>query len=378
MKTWISLNMTPGVGPRVATKLLEAFGSPAAVFDATRRELEALRVKPETVESIIRKESHDRAEVELERVRLLGGDILTLDDGTYPELLREIADPPIVLYVRGSWRECFDAPCIAVVGSRKCSTYGENAAEMLGRDLAANGLCVVSGLARGIDTAAHRGTISVRGRTVAVLGTGLDSTYPRDNIRLTSEIIDAGGAIVTQFPFGTPPLKDNFPYRNRIISGLSFGTVLVEATERSGSLITARLAMEQNREVLAVPGNITSRNSFGTNYLIKSGAKLVQHWQDVVAELPADIAGRILPPKMDLDSMGTDRRVSVAPPDGVSAETRLVWKALAPDCERGIDELVESTGLEVRAVMSALMQLELIGAIRAHPGSRYSVTATSG
>jgi DNA processing protein len=293
MKEWIALNMTPGVGPRVATKLLERFGSPDGVFHARRAELESLRVKPATIESIIKREFEDAAEKELERVKSAGGDILILDDGSYPEMLREIADPPITLYVRGEWQACFEQPCVAVIGSRQCSTYGANAAEMLSRDLASRGVCVVSGLARGIDTAAHKGAIAGKGKTVAVLGTGLDTVYPKENARFVNEILDAGGAIVTQFPLGTPPLKDNFPYRNRIISGLSLGVLIIEASERSGSLITARLATEQNREVMAVPGNITSRNSFGTNYLIKAGAKLVQQWQDVVAELPAEIGAKI-------------------------------------------------------------------------------------
>ncbi|MEO6589043.1 MAG: DNA-processing protein DprA, partial [Pyrinomonadaceae bacterium] len=154
MKTWISLNMTPGVGPRKATQLLERFGSAENVFHARRTELESLRLKPETIESIIKREFHDKAEKELSKVKESGGDVLILDDGSYPYLLREIDDPPITLYVRGAWQKCFDAPCIAVVGSRRCSTYGENASEMLSRDLAANGVCIISGLARGIDSAA--------------------------------------------------------------------------------------------------------------------------------------------------------------------------------------------------------------------------------
>ncbi len=299
MIDWIALNMTPGVGPRAATMLLERFGSADAVFHARRTELEALRLKPETIDSIIKREFYDRAANELERVKELGGDILILDDGSYPALLREIDDPPPVLYVRGDWQSCFDQPCIGVIGSRKCSTYGENASEMLSRDLASRGITVVSGLARGIDTAGHRGAIRGQGKTVAVMGTGLDSVYPKENNGLVREIIAAGGCVVTQFPLGTPPIPENFPYRNRIISGLSHGVVIIEASERSGSLITARLAMEQNREVMAVPGNITSRNSFGTNYLIKTGAKLVQQWQDIVAEMPSEISAAILPPKID-------------------------------------------------------------------------------
>src|SRR6059036_182953 len=297
MKDWIALNMTPGVGPRVTARLLEHFGSAEAIFDAPRRELALLRLTPESIESIANRELHARAEGEIERVRKLGGDILVLDDGVYPSLLRETYDPPVVLYVKGAWSECLEAPCVALVGSRRCSTYGQNVALSLARDLASRGVTVVSGLARGIDAAAHRGALEAGGRTVGVLGTGLDEVYPRDHRRLAAEILERGGALVTQFPLGTPPVAENFPYRNRIISGLSLGVVVVEAAENSGSLITARLAIEQNREVWAVPGNITSRNSFVTNYLIKgAGAKLVQQWQDIAAELPPQIAAKLLPP----------------------------------------------------------------------------------
>src|SRR5829696_2176185 len=179
MKEWISLNMTPGIGPRAATKLLERFGSAESVFHATRSELESLRLKPETILSIIKREFHEKAEEELQKTREIGGDVLILDDGSYPYLLREIADPPITLYVKGDWQACFDAPCVAVVGSRRCSTYGENASLMLARDLAEKGICIVSGLARGIDSAAHKGAIEAKGKTIAVLGTGIDSVYPK-------------------------------------------------------------------------------------------------------------------------------------------------------------------------------------------------------
>src|SRR5438105_6144019 len=297
MKDWIALNMTPGVGPRITSRLLEHFGSAEAIFDAPRRELALLRLTPESIESIANRELHARAEQEIDRVRKLGGDILVLDDGVYPSLLRETYDPPVTLYVKGAWSECLERPCVAIVGSRRCSTYGQNAALMLSRELAQRGVTIISGLARGIDAAAHRGALEAGGRTVAVMGTGLDQIYPRDHRKLADEILNRGGAMVTQFPLSTPPVSENFPYRNRVISGLSLGVLVVEAAENSGSLITARLAMEQNREVVAVPGNITSRNSFGTNYLIKgAGANLVQQWQDVASELPPQIAARLLPP----------------------------------------------------------------------------------
>ena len=372
MIDWLALNMTPGVGPRAATKLLERFGSADSVFHARRDELESLRLGPETIENIMARSFHERASGELDRVKQIGGDVLILDDGSYPSLLREIDDPPPVLYVKGDWQACFEQPGVGVVGSRNCSTYGENASEMLARDLASRGICIVSGLARGIDTAAHRGAIRGKGRTIAVLGTGLDSVYPRENAKLVREVLDNGGALVTQFPLGTPPIGENFPYRNRIISGLSLGILIVEASERSGSLITARLASEQNREVMAVPGNITSGNSFGTNYLIKSGAKLVQQWQDVVAELPSDISAAILPPKIEEDRAETAvRQPELIPADMTGNETQ-VWSLLTPDGSTHIDMLLESTGLSFGDLNAALVALDIRDLIRVLPGKHYA------
>ncbi len=371
MKTWISLNMTPGIGPRKATQLLERFGSADNVFHALRSELEQLKLKPETIQSILKKEFHAKAEEELNKVKNLGGDILILDDGSYPNLLREIADPPITLYVKGNWQECFEMPAVGVVGSRRCSTYGRNASEMLGRDLAEHGVCIVSGFARGIDSEAHKGAIAGRGKTIAVFGTGIDKIYPKENQKLADEILASGGAIVSQFPLGTPPLRDNFPYRNRIISGLSLGVLLIEASERSGSLITARLATEQNREVFAVPGNITSKTSFGTNYLIKSGAKLVQQWQDVVAEFPAEIAAGILPPKIDEKAEEQPNTASDLPP-GLSMNEKKIYENLKADENKHIDVLLEESKLSFGELNSALVSLDLKDLILVLPGNNYA------
>jgi len=372
MLAWIALNMTPGIGPRAATVLLERFGSAEAVFHASRSQLESLRMDAQTVDAILAKSFDERAKREFDEVKKLGGDILVLDDGSYPDILREIADPPPVLYVKGDWQACFDQPSIGVVGSRSCSTYGENASEMLARDLASRGITITSGLARGIDTAAHRGAMRASGRTIAVMGTGLDSVYPRENNGTVREILAKGGCLVTQFPLGTPPLKENFPYRNRIISGLSLGILVVEASERSGSLITARLAVEQDREVMAVPGNITSGNSFGTNYLIKSGAKLVQQWQDIVAELPAEIAAKILPPKTDdRKQREKSQNENYIPPD-LSPNETTVYKALSLDDATHIDTLVESCGLSFGDLNSALVSLDIRDLIRVLPGKCYA------
>jgi DNA processing protein len=373
MRDWVALNMTPGIGPRAAAKLLERFGSAEAVYRATRAELEGVRLLPEAVDSIIARDMYEKAEGEIDNVRKLGGDILVLDDGVYPALLREIYDPPITLYVKGAWSECLEQPCIAIVGSRKCSTYGQNAASMLARDLAQRGVTIVSGFARGIDAAAHRGAIEGRGRTVAVIGTGLDEVYPRDHKKLADEILDAGGAIVTQFPLTTPPVSENFPYRNRIISGLSLGVIVVEAAESSGSLITARLAIEQNREVFAVPGNITSRNSFGTNYLIKgAGAKLIQQWQDVAAELPPQIAARILPPPLS-EKKGEKKEKSLADqlslvPRGLTGFEQSVFRLLSADNPAHIDALLDQSRLTIPDLTAALLTLEMRDLVRALPG----------
>ena len=370
IRDWVELNMTPGIGPRAAAKLLERFGSAEAVFSATRTELEQLRLAPEAIDTIIGRKLRFTAEAEIAAVRKLGGDVLLLDDGVYPSSLREIYDPPIVLYVKGAWSECLDQPCIGVVGSRRCSTYGQNSALMLARDLAQRGMTVVSGFARGIDAAAHRGALEAGGRTVAVLGTGIDELYPRDHKKLAEEILAQGGALVSQFPLGTPPVSENFPYRNRIISGLSLGVVVVEAAENSGSLITARLAMEQNREVFAVPGNITSRNSFGTNYLIKgAGAKLVQQWQDIATEMPPQLAAKLLPPPVSekrAQQSLADRLVLV--PEGLSQTEASVFRLLSPDSPAHVDWLVDKSKLPIPELTAALLALEMREIVRALPG----------
>ena len=370
IRDWVELNMTPGIGPRAAAKLLERFGSAEGVYSATRAELEHLRLAPDSVDSLIARDLQAAAEAEIQAVRKLGGDILLLDDGVYPSSLREIYDPPIVLYVKGAWSDCLDQPCLGVVGSRRCSTYGQNSALMLARDLAQRGVTIVSGFARGIDAAAHRGALEAGGRTVAVLGTGIDEVYPRDHKALAGEILERGGALVSQFPLGTPPVSENFPYRNRIISGLSLGIVVVEAAENSGSLITARLAIEQNREVFAVPGNITSRNSFGTNYLIKgAGAKLVQQWQDIATELPPQIAARLLPPpfgERKKEKSLADRLEFV--PQGLSRTEASVFRLLTPDSASHIDSLVDKSKLPISDLTAALLALEMRELIRALPG----------
>ncbi len=370
MYEWIELNMTTGIGPRVAARLLERFGSAERCLQALRAELEPLKLPPETIESIVKRDKREAAREELEKVRAMGGDVLVVDDGNYPTLLREIADPPITLYVRGNWEACLNAACVALVGSRACTVYGVNTSQMLGRDLAQRGVTIISGLARGIDAAAHRGALEAGGKTVAVMGTGLDDIYPREHRKLADEILEKGGALVTEFPLQTPPVPHNFPYRNRIISGLSLGVVLIEATEQSGSLITARLAMEQNREVFAVPGNITARTSFGTNYLIKAAsAKLVQQWQDIAQELPAEIAAAMLPP--ELDKKSKSKRSSAPVPPDLSEHERAVWLLLSPDEEVHIDLLLQTSNVPFAQLNHALLGLEMRELVRQLPGKSY-------
>src|SRR4030095_10247305 len=328
---WIALNMIRGRGPRKANQLIDRFGAPAQVFAASRLALEKKVLKPETVHELHDSEILEKANAEIERLERLGAVVITLEDEDYPPLLRAIYDPPIALYVRGDLKKASSRPCLAVVGSRRSSTYGVNAALSLSRDLAQNGLTIVSGLARGIDAAAHLGALEVSGLTVGVVGTGLETTYPKEHKKLEDEIV-ASGAVISEFPLGTPPLPQNFPYRNRVLSGLCFGVLIVEAAEHSGSLITARLANEQGREVFAVPGNITSQTSFGPNYLIKDGAKLVQQWRDVVEELPLQLREKILgiqrPAKGD---QGSSVLQPLFPTIELSEEERKILDALSPD-----------------------------------------------
>ncbi|HEY8461533.1 MAG TPA: DNA-processing protein DprA [Blastocatellia bacterium] len=380
---WIALNMIRGIGPRTANQLIDRFGSPAQIFTASRLTLEKEGLKPETIRELHESEILEKANAEIERLEQLGAIVITRDDEDYPPLLREIHDPPIALYVRGDLKKACERPCLAIVGSRRSSTYGVNAALSLARDLAQNGLTIVSGLARGIDAAAHQGALEVaresakerggagaKGLTIAVVGTGLETTYPKEHKKLEDEIA-ANGAVISEFPLGTPPLPQNFPYRNRVLSGLCFGVLIVEAAEHSGSLITARMAYEQGREVFAVPGNITSQTSFGPNFLIKDGAKLVQHWRDVIEELPRDLKGRIL---------GARGAESDAPQSNVqpmfesvamSDDERKLLDMLTVDAPSHIDQLLISSGMNSSDLMTALLGLQMKDRIRELPGKSY-------
>jgi DNA processing protein len=348
----IALSLLPFLTPNRTRLLLDHFDPISSVLSCSSRLLEGiLSVTPEQAAQVrnpLTKES-------LAQVAKLRESAVTLADELYPPLLRHIADPPLTLFHRGD-PSLLQRPALAIVGSRRASPYAINVAELLARQLAPTGLTIVSGLALGIDAAAHTAALDAGGTTIAVLGTGLDVIYPRANRRLTARIAQHG-LIVTAFPPHTPPRPENFPIRNRIISGLSYGAVIVEATSRSGSLITARMAAEQGREVFAVPGSIFSAGSEGTHRLVQYGAKLVHDTDDVLHELPREVMATLRATPAEL-----------APPDSPLAE---VLAALNRDEASHIDHIAERLGRTPANVAEALLQLELDGWIRAMPGARY-------
>ena len=349
-----------GLGLRSANALIRHFKNPGKVFESNGNELEQLGIPPDVADDLLSSKSEDRAEEEWEKATRLGMEVIDIVDPAYPPLLREIYDPPIVLYVRGKkWSA--DIPQLAIVGTRRPTGYGINCAERLAEDLAARGLAITSGLARGLDAAAHRGALRA-GITYAVFGSGLDFVYPKENRKL-AELVEENGAVVSEFPLGTPPSPQNFPIRNRIIAGLSLGVTVVEAAEYSGSLITVRLALEANREVFAVPGNITSPNSFGPHVLIRQGAKLVTGWQDVVEELPHPIPEKILAPLV--------AQMQALPEPQLEGDESKVWKLLSLQEAVSIDTLLSKLPLATSEVYSALLSLETNEYVRQLPGKKY-------
>jgi DNA processing protein len=363
---WLALGMVPGLGARYAGKLLSAFGNPEAIFDAPLTELEAHGLSAAVAQAIHSREPLQRAEKELARVRELDCRLITWNDRRYPRLLREIYDPPTLLYVRGD-AELLNRHTIAIVGTRRPTPYGNQMSERLGRDLAERGLVVVSGLARGIDTLAHRGALdSGRGKTVGVLGCGIDVVYPKENRKLFEQLAGGRGAIISELPIGSYPAPQNFPVRNRIIAGMALGVVVVEGTEHSGSLITARLAMEFGREVYGVPGNASQPSSYGPNQLIKQGAKLVTGWEDVIEELPTPVRAELVPVET---ATAAERAALVV--ESLTAPQRTLYALLNPDATRHIDELVELSGLSSSETLAALFDLEMKGYIRQLPGKQF-------
>jgi DNA processing protein len=366
---WLALALTPGLGATRVRKLIEHFGSPERVFHASLTELEATGMQAVSAQALATGKSLELAEQECAKAVESSARILALSDPEYPLRLKEIYDPPVVLFVRGNV-EILAKPGIAVVGTRHPTPYGSGMAERLGCDLAAHGLVIFSGMARGVDTAAHRGAIAAKGKTVAVFGTGIDVIYPKENTRLAEQILAFGGAVVSEFPIGTFAAPQNFPIRNRIISGMSAGVLVVEAAEYSGTRITARCALEQNREVFAVPGNVTNKNSWGPNTLIKQGAKLVATWEDVWEELPADVQMALSAEQHESDEPAT---ASLFPDTAASPHEKKILKLIKPDESIHIDRLVEMLEAEMSPseIFAALFELELNGKIKQLPGKNF-------
>ncbi|HLI30522.1 MAG TPA: DNA-processing protein DprA [Terriglobia bacterium] len=364
---WLALGRVDGLGVRGIHSLIRNFTSPGAVYTASLTELESCGLPSHITRAIRAQKGVQEAEKEIAEAERQGICVLGFSDPAYPPLLKQIADPPLALYVKGDVSTlCQHA--VAMVGSRRPSAYGSSVAHRLAADLAQRQVVIVSGMARGIDSAVHRGALEAGGKTVAVLGSGLDVIYPRENKKLADRIVEQG-AMVSEFPLGAPPLPENFPIRNRIISGLSLGVTIVEAAEYSGSLITARLALEQNREVFAVPGNITSPQSFGPNLLIKQGAKLVDQWLDVVEEFPPSVRVQLLPPPAaSEDSVQRPALPLVAEMD---ADQKAVYEVLRTDEALFVDAICGSVSLPQPRVLAALLDLEMNGLVRQLPGMNF-------
>lgn len=367
---WLAMALTPGLGPTKARRVIEFFGNVQAVFRASLTELEAAGLRAVSAQSLGTGRSMELAQDELGKVASAGARIIALDDPGYPTQLKQIYDPPLVLYVRGN-EAVISQPGIALVGTRHPTPYGSGMSERLACDLAARGLVIFSGMARGIDTAGHRGAIAAKGKTVAVWGTGVDVVYPKENTRLVEQILALGGAIISEFPMGTFPAPQNFPIRNRIISGIALGVLVVEAAEYSGTRITARCALEQNREVFAVPGNVTNKGSWTPNTLIKQGAKLVATWEDVWEELPTDVRLTLQPEGGNESPAG--QTASLFGEAELSPHEKKIFALLKADESTHIDEIVErlEPALSSSEIFAALFELELAGKVKQLPGKNF-------
>ncbi len=359
LKYWVALNLVLGEKLKETKRVLSRFPNIRDLFGVSAADLEALGLEDERAARLISPETLEQAEKNIEKLRRKKYTILTLEDRNYPSYLRETFDPPCVLYCAGRI-DALGKLSVSIVGARKPTPYGRAVAEKLAFDLASRGMVIVSGLARGIDSVAHWGALR-GGQTVAVMGSGLDVVYPRENRKLFEKILETG-VVMTEFPLGSNPLGYHFPMRNRIISGLSLAVVVVEATKHSGSLITARLALEQNREVMAVPGNTTSELSRGTNWLVKTGAKLVERWEDVAEELPS-------PLKDELLAQVGENTAQTLP--SLNADEQKVLLLLKTEELTPVDELVERTEFSVSEILSLTLQLELKGYIRQYSGKNF-------
>jgi DNA processing protein len=388
---WLALRLVPGLGTRRSNILLERFQTPRAIFNASPAELEHAGLSGALARTVSSGCSFEEAAGQQQLLKSAGAQLIPLGDARYPEPLRRIYDPPPVLFARGNV-DLLSSICIGVVGTRHPTPYGVAAAERLAGDLARAGLTITSGMARGIDTVAHKSCLAAGGATIAVLGCGVDVVYPSENRKLAAEIA-ATGTLLSEFPMGSVAFPQNFPIRNRVISGLSTGLLVVEGAQYSGSAITARLAIDQGREVFAVPGNITSKMSWGPNLLIKQGAKLVQDWNDVVVELPGAAQRRLIDEgrqrilNQGLGSASSDPTGSTAETSGNRAASqqpeqnlpgpqaqaaRRVLEKLKVDSTTHLDTLVESIeDMSPSEIMAALFELEILGLVRQQPGRNF-------
>jgi DNA processing protein len=364
--SWLALALTPGLASRLSARLLREFGSPEEVFRAPLPRLEACNLPSPVAQAVFKKQSFKRAEKELAQTQRIDRcRLLNWTEPEYPQTLLQIYDPPVMLYVRGD-AQILNQPSIGIVGTRRPTLYGTQMAERLGRELAARGLIVVSGMARGIDAISHQGVMAVNGRAVGVLGTGIDVCYPKENRKLYEKVLERG-AILSEFPLGTHPAPENFPVRNRIVAGMPLGVVVVEGAQYSGSLITARLAMEFGREVFAVPGNVTQPVSFAPNLLIKQGAKLVTNGEDVIEELPTPVRAVLV----RAEAPETEQRNLLAAAS-LNASEKKIYDLLSVDDPKHIDDIVENSGLNSSEVLATLFDLEMKGIVRQLPGKQFS------
>src|SRR5215470_15371070 len=329
---WLALTLTPGLASRLCARLLKQFGSPDGVFRAYRAALESCHIPGETSEAVLKRKAFPRAEKELAGIRKIEGcSLLNWTEPEYPQTLLQIYDPPVLLYIRGD-PQVLSLPSLSIVGTRKPTVYGAQMAQRLGRELAARGLVIVSGLARGIDAISHQGAMDAHGRAIGVLGTGIDVCYPKENRKLYDKVVERG-AIISDFLLRTHPAPENFPVRNRIVAGMPLGAVIVEGAQYSGSLITARLAMEFGREVFGVPGNVTQPVSFAPNQLIKQGAKLVTNGEDVIEELPTPVRAALI----QAEQPESDKR-NLLLAASLNASEKKVYEHLSAEEARHIDD----------------------------------------
>jgi DNA processing protein len=363
---WLALTMTQGIAARLSARLLEEFGSPDEVFRAPLPHLERCNLPAAVAQAVYKKHAFQRAEKELATIRTIGNvRLVNWTDPEYPTTLREIYDPPTLLYVRGN-ADVLNQPSVSIVGTRKPTLYGTQMAERLGRELAARGVTIVSGMARGIDAISHQGAMAVNGRAIGVLGTGVNVCYPKENKKLYEKVLERG-AIISEFPLWTHPAPENFPIRNRIVAGMPSGVVVVEGAQYSGSLITARLAMEFGREVFGVPGNVTQPVSFAPNQLIRQGAKLVTNGEDVIEDLPTPIRAALV----KAEAPEAEQRNLLAAACLNSSEKK-IYELLSSDQPVHIDYIVERSGLNSSEVLATLFDLEMKGIVRQLPGKQFA------